>query len=67
MTLAQLLALLQPFEALLKPELLKLEAQGLAELQTVIAGVSSPDLKLLLQCLSDALDKFAQAEIAKLP
>lgn len=67
MTLAQVLAFLQPFEALLKPELLNLETQGQAELKTLIGNISSPDLKLLLTVLDGAVDTFAQAEINKLP
>lgn len=67
MTLEQVLDFLKPFSAVLKPELMSLEAQGLAELNSIVAGVSSPDLKLLLQCLAEAIDKFAQAEISKLP
>lgn len=67
MNLSQILAFLAPLESLLKPELLKLEAQGKVELDSLIASVSSPDLKLLLQALSSAIDSVAQAEIAKLP
>ena len=66
MNLTAVLAFLAPFEALLEPELLQVEANGVAELNTIIAGVSSPDLKLLLQALSGALDAFSKAEIAKL-
>lgn len=67
MNLSQILAFLAPLESLLKPELLKLEAQGKVEFDSLIASVSSPDLKLLLQALSSAIDSVAQAEIAKLP
>lgn len=67
MSLQQILDFLKPFESLLKPELLKLEAAGLAELKTVIEGVQSPDLKLLFELLAGAIDQFAQAEINKLP
>jgi hypothetical protein len=67
MNLTTVLAFLAPFESLLKPELLKLEAQGKTELDTLISTVSSPDLKLLLQVLSTAIDSFAQAEVEKLP
>ncbi len=66
MTLAQILAFLAPLEALLKPELLKLEEGGKAELDALIANVSSPDLKALLLALSGALDAFAKLEIEKL-
>lgn len=57
---------LAPFAAILKPELLSLEAQGKAELDKIIEGVSSPDLKLLLQSLAGALDGFAKVEIDKI-
>lgn len=67
MNFASILAFLAPFEGLLKPELLKLEASGKAELDALVLSVSSPDLKLLLQALSAALDSFAQQEISKLP
>jgi hypothetical protein len=66
MTLTQILAYLQPFEALLAPEALNLEAQAIAELNTLIGGVSSPDLKALLTALSGAIDAFAKVEINKL-
>lgn len=66
MTLTQILAYLQPFEALLVPEALKLEASGIAELNTLIASVTSPDLKALLTALSGAVDAFAKVEIQKL-
>lgn len=67
MTLAQVLAFLGPLAMSLEPMLLNLEQSTvLPELNTLIAGVSSPDLKLLLQSLAGALDAFAQAEIKKL-
>lgn len=67
MNLSEVLAFLAPFEALLKPELLNLEAAGQAELKALIASkVSSPDLQALLQALDGALDGFAQLEINKL-
>lgn len=66
MTLQQILAFLTPFEPLLKTELMQLEGQGLVELQAIIDKTSSPDLKLLLQCLASAIDTFAKAEIGKL-
>lgn len=67
MNLASILAFLAPFEGLLKPELLKVEAAAKVELDSMIASVSSPDLKLLLVALDAALDSFSQQEIAKLP
>jgi hypothetical protein len=68
MNLSAVLAFLAPFEGLLKPELLKLEAQGQAELKALIVSkVSSPDLQALLVALDGALDSFAQGEINKLP
>lgn len=66
MSFEQIIAFLAPFEALLKPELLALEATGMAELRTMIEGASSPDLKLALTLLANAADAFAKAEIAKL-
>jgi hypothetical protein len=67
LTMAQVIAFLQPFEAMLKPELLSLETEGKAELDAIIQKVSSPDLKALLSALDGALDQFAQVEINKLP
>lgn len=67
MNLASILAFLAPFEPLLKPELLKLEGAAVGELNTIIASVSSPDLKSLLQALASGIDSFSQQEIAKLP
>jgi len=66
MTVAEVLAYLAPLAPVLEPEILSLEGAGIAELQTVIAGVASPDLKLLLQALAGAVDSFAKAEVAKL-
>lgn len=67
MNLAQILAAIAPFASLLKPGLLSLEAQGQAELKSLIeSNVTSPDLKALLEALSGALDAFAQLEINKL-
>lgn len=67
MNLASILAFLAPFEVLLKPELLALEAKGQAELKALIASkVSSPDLQALFVALDGALDAFAQLEIGKL-
>jgi hypothetical protein len=67
LTMSQVLAFLQPFESMLKPELLSLETEGKKELDTIIQNVSSPDLKALLSALDGALDQFAQIEINKLP
>lgn len=67
MTLSDVLKYLEPFEALLKPELLSLEQQGADELKKLADGVSSPDLKLLLEALVVAVDTVVKAEIAKLP
>lgn len=66
MSIQSILAFLAPFEGLLKPEAMKLEAQGKAELDALIAGVASPELKMLLQAVSGGLDAIAQYEIAKL-
>lgn len=67
MTIAQIMAFLAPFEALLKPELMNLEAQAMVELQSLIdSQVQNADLKLLLVALKGALDEFAKAEIAKI-
>lgn len=67
MNLASILALLAQLSPVLVPGILKLEAAGVVELNALIANVSSPDLKLLLQDLSSAIDAFAKAEVAKLP
>lgn len=67
MTLAQILALLTPFEPLLKQGLGTLDAAAVAELNTLIASVSSPDLKAFLQAMASGLNSFVNAEIAKLP
>lgn len=64
MNLASVLAAIAPF---LKQELGVFEPAALAELNALVASVSSPDLKALLQDLSGALDSFAKQEIAKLP
>lgn len=66
MNLEQILAFLSPFAPLLKSELLQLEGQGKAELDQIIAKVSSPDLKELLQALESAIDGFAKLEVNKL-
>jgi hypothetical protein len=67
MNLKAILAFLAPFEALLKPELLSLEASGQAELKALISSkVSSPDLQALLVALDGALDSFSKLEISKL-
>ncbi len=67
MTLSQILAFLGPLAMALEPVLLGLEQNTvIPELNKIIDGVSSPDLKLLLQSLAGAIDTFAQAEIKKL-
>lgn len=67
MNLTSILAFLAPFEPLLKPELLKVEAAAIAELNALIPKVSSPDLQALLKAFAGAVDSFAQLEIGKLP
>lgn len=67
MTLAQLIALLAPFEPLLKSGLGTLDAAALGELNALIGKVSSPDLKLFLQSIAGGLNAFINAEVAKLP
>lgn len=67
MTLAQILALLTPFEPLLKSGLGTLDAAAVAELNVVISKVTSPDLKLFLNAVAGGLNTAVQAEIAKLP
>lgn len=66
MSIAQILAYLAPLAPLLEPEMLALEASGVAELNALVASVSSPDLKLLLGALVGAVDNVAKAELAKL-
>ena len=67
LNLASILAFLTPFEAILNPLVLNLDTNTIQpELKTLIAGVTSPDLKLLLTALDTAIDGFAQAELAKL-
>lgn len=67
MNLQQFLAFIAPLASMIEPVLLNLEQNQVhPELQKLIEGVSSPDLKLLLTCLDKALDEFAQAEIKKL-
>lgn len=66
MNLESILAFLAPFAPLLKSELLSLDAQAVSELNSLIANVSSPDLKELLQALANGLNSFANLEINKL-
>jgi hypothetical protein len=66
MSLAAMLAALGPFAAALEPLLASVEGEAMTELNGIIAKVSSPDLKLLLQALSGAVNSFATAEIAKI-
>lgn len=67
MTLAQILALLAPFEPLLKSGLGTLDAAAVSELNTLISQVSSPDLKAFLQAMASGLNSFVTTEIQKLP
>lgn len=68
LSVQDLLAFLKPLEAVLKPELSSLEAQGNDSLKSIIdAKVASPDLHEALVLLDGALDAFAKIEIAKLP
>jgi hypothetical protein len=67
MNLASILAMLAPFEPLLKSGAGTLESGAVNELNTLITQVSSPDLKALLQALATGLDSFAKLEIGKLP
>jgi hypothetical protein len=67
MNLASIIALLTPFEPLIKQGLVSLDAAASAELSSVINNISSPDLKALLQALESGLNSFAQLEISKLP
>jgi len=66
MNLETILAFLAPFAPLLKSELLSLDEKAVSELNSLIANVSSPDLKALLQALELGLNSFAQLEIGKL-
>lgn len=68
MSLQDVLKFLAPFEALIKPELLSLEAQGYDSVHKIVdAKVASPDLHAALELLVAALDAFAKLEINKLP
>lgn len=67
MTLAQILGLLAPFEPLLKSGLGTIDAAAVAELNSLIANVSSPDLKAFLGAIAGGLNSFINVEIAKLP
>jgi len=66
MKLADILAYLKALGPILEPEIMNLEQQGMDELNALVASVSSPDLKLLLQSLVAAVDAFAKAEVQKL-
>ncbi len=67
MTFAQIMSYLAGVAPVLEPILLNLDANTVQpELQKLIASVSSPDLKALLQALDGALDAFAKLEIQKL-
>lgn len=52
--------------ALLVPELGKLEQAEIDELNVLVAGVSSPMLKAVLQVLVSVADEIQKAAIAKL-
>lgn len=67
MNFADILKLLAPFEPLLKSGLGTIDAAAVTELNTLIAGVSSPDLKAFLQAMADGLNVFVKTEIEKLP
>lgn len=68
MSIQDVLKFLAPFEALIKPELLSLEAQGFDSLRKLIdAKVASPDLHDALVLFEQALEAFAKLEINKLP
>lgn len=67
MSLASFLAMFSGMGAVLEPTLVSFDVNVVQpELQTLIASVSSPDLKLLLQALDAGIDSFVQAEIKKL-
>lgn len=67
MSVAQLLSMLGSLGAVLEPILMNLETnQVKPELDKIISGVSSPDLKALLQVLADGIDAFVQLELKKL-
>lgn len=66
MSFAQILAFLAPFAPVIEAQALALEQAGITELDTIIATVQSPDLKLILTTLAAAVDGIAKAEIAKL-
>lgn len=66
MTATQLLALLNTIAPSLIPVIQGLEAEGNAELKTLIGGVQNATLKALLMDLDVAIDQFAQTEIAKI-
>lgn len=64
MNLATVLAAILPF---LKQELVSLEPAAIAELNSVIAKVSNPTVKTLLQDLVTGLTPFVQTEISNIP
>lgn len=66
MNLSQILAQLQAFAPLIEQGLMSLEPQAIAELNGLVANVSSPDLKALLSAIIGAIDAFAKVEIQKL-
>lgn len=65
MSAAQVLAFLKALIPAMAPVLASLEAQGIAELDALVAAVPNDVEKKLLQDLISALDSFAKSEIAK--
>lgn len=66
MDLQAVLAKLAAFAPLIEQGLMALEPQAVAELNALIANISSPDLKALLSAMVGAIDAFAKVEIQKL-
>jgi len=62
----QLLASLAVLGPMLEPLLMGVEPKAIDELKALLAGVSSPDLKVVLDAMIAALDSIAKAEIEKL-
>jgi hypothetical protein len=66
MDAAALLSKLSIFAPLLEKVLMGLEPKAIEELKAAADQVQSPDLKLVLMAMIDALDVIAKAEIDKL-
>jgi hypothetical protein len=67
MTLSQIISFFSVLAPAVEPVLLNLENNTVVpELNSLIANVSSPDLKALLQAVASGLESFAAQEIAKL-